>query len=79
MLIVGVLLPLYALATVGVATAWRHPLTHLLVAVIAAHLLFVAVSFADYDGRFLLYVLGPFAALAGAGFARLTRPRDRTP
>ena len=74
-LIVAVLLPLYALAAIGIATTWRHPLTHLLLAVIAAHMLLVAVALADYDGRFLLHVLGPFGVLAAAGFGRLTLGR----
>jgi hypothetical protein len=72
-LIVGMLLPLYTLALIGIAATWRHPLTHLLVGLIAAHMLFVAVTLADYDGRFLLYVFGPLAALAAAGFGRLTK------
>ncbi len=71
-LIVAVLLPLYTLALIGIAATWRHPLTHLLLALIAAHLLFVAVTLADYDGRFLLYILGPLAALAAAGVGRLS-------
>jgi hypothetical protein len=71
-MIVAVLLPLYALAAVGIAATWRHPLTHLLLGVVAAHLLLVAVCLADYDGRFLLHVMGPLAALAAAGVGRLT-------
>jgi hypothetical protein len=71
--IVAMLLPLYALAVGGIAASWRHPLTYLLLAVIAAHLGLVAVTLADYDGRFLLHVLGPIAALAGAGLSALAR------
>jgi hypothetical protein len=71
LLIVAVLLPLYTLAALGIAATWRHPLTHLLLAVIGAHLLLVAVSLADYDGRFLLHVFGPFAALAAAGLGKM--------
>jgi hypothetical protein len=66
-LIVAMLLPFYSLALIGIAATWRHPLTHLLVALVVAHLLFVAVTLADYDGRFLLYAFGPLAALAAAG------------
>ena len=72
-LIVAVLVPLYALALTGVAATWRHPLTHLLLGLIAAHLLFVAVTLADYDGRFLLHILGPLAVLAAAGFGSLIK------
>lgn len=38
-----------------------------------SHLLLVAVTQADYDGRFLVHVLGPLGALAAAGVGRLTR------
>jgi hypothetical protein len=72
-LIVAVLLPLYALAAIGTVATWRHPLTHLVLGVIVAHLLLVAVSLADYDGRFLLHVLGPIAILAAAGVGKLMR------
>lgn len=72
-LIAATLLPLYALALAGIGATWRHPLTHLLLALIAAHLGLVAVTLADNDGRFLLHVLGPIAVLAGAGLSALAR------
>src|SRR5262245_47766005 len=72
-LIAVTLFPLYALALAGIASTWRHPLTHLLLALIAAHLGLVAVTLADHDGRFLLYVLGPIGALAGAGLSAAVR------
>jgi hypothetical protein len=78
LVIVTTLLPLYALAAAGIAATWRHPLTHLLLALIGAHLLLVGATLADYDGRFLLHFLGPIAALAGAGLAALTRRRAPT-
>jgi hypothetical protein len=48
-------------------------LTESLYALVAAHLLVVAATLADHDGRFLLHVLGPIAVLAGPGFATLAR------
>lgn len=78
-LIVAVLLPLYTLAALGVVATWRHPLTHLVLGLITGHLLLVAVSLADYDGRFLLYVLGPIGILAAAGVGRLMRGRGPGP
>jgi hypothetical protein len=81
-LIVGVLLPLYALAAIGLVATWRHPLTHLALGLIVGHLVLVAVSLADYDGRFLLYVLGPIGMVAAAGVGRLmrgTRPDPARP
>jgi hypothetical protein len=71
LLIAAVLLPLYALAVAGVAATWRHPLTLWLLALVGAHMLLVAATLADHDGRFLLHVLGPIAVLAGAGFAHV--------
>lgn len=79
-LIVVVLAPLYLLALVGAAVVRKTPLARLLLTVTAAHLLVVALTFADWDGRFLLYVLPLLGALAGAGAARaisLLIPRAR--
>jgi hypothetical protein len=59
------LLPLDGLALVGAIATLQRPAARLLLAVIAAHLAVQAVSFADWDGRFLLYFLpliGVFAA-----------------
>jgi len=72
-LIVAILLPLYGLAALGAAATWRHPLTQLLLAVVAGHLGLVAISLADYDGRFLVHIVGPLGALAAAGAGRLGR------
>ena len=51
----------------GFARTRRHALTSLLAAVIAGHLLTVALTFADWDGRFLLYVLPAIGVLAARG------------
>lgn len=78
LLIVAVLLPLYGLAALGAIATWRQPLTRLLLLLIGAHLLVVAGTLADYDGRFLAHIVGPFAALAAAGSARLRPGRRAT-
>jgi len=70
LLVAGVLLPLYVLAACGAALTWRQPLTRLLLLVVGAHLGLVGGTLADYDGRFLVHIVGPLAALAAAGFGR---------
>jgi hypothetical protein len=44
----------------AILAAWRLravPLARVMIAIIASHLLIVALTFADWDGRFLLYFL----------------------
>jgi Dolichyl-phosphate-mannose-protein mannosyltransferase len=80
-IIIGYLIPLYALAAIGLATCWREPVVRLAAALIALHLALVAAFFADYDGRWLVHVLplvGLLAALGCASIARsLARARSR--
>jgi 4-amino-4-deoxy-L-arabinose transferase-like glycosyltransferase len=77
--ILAYLVPLYLLATIGLAAHWREPLVQLVAALVALHLALVAVFFADYDGRWLVHVLPLIdflAALGGSSIARsLSRPR----
>lgn len=61
-------LPIYVLALVGFLTWRRHRLTRLLAITIAAHLMIQAINYADWSGRFLLYVFPLFGVLAAAGF-----------
>jgi 4-amino-4-deoxy-L-arabinose transferase-like glycosyltransferase len=68
-LIVALLVPVYVLAICGIWSTWRAPLTGLLLAVILGHLAIVGATYADYDGRFLLYVLPLIGIFAGAGLA----------
>jgi hypothetical protein len=67
------LIPLYALALVGYLRARDRALARLVAAVIAVHLGVVAVTFADWDGRFLSHLLPIWIALAAAGLATLFR------
>jgi 4-amino-4-deoxy-L-arabinose transferase-like glycosyltransferase len=48
---------IYLLALPGLKLNRDRSLTHLLLLVIISHLFLVAISFADWDGRFLLYIL----------------------
>jgi hypothetical protein len=70
-LIAAVLGPTYVLAVWGIRRAGAHPLGAWLVSLFAAHLGIVALTFADYDGRFLLYGLPMLMVLAGVGTTSL--------
>jgi len=61
---------LYAAAVAGLVKLRRQPLAKLLATIIAAHLLPIALTEADWDGRFLQFVLpviGVFAAWTAVG------------
>lgn len=58
--------PLNLLALAGVARSFRQPAGGAMAAVIAGHLLIVALTFAHQDGRFYLYVFPELLALASA-------------
>lgn len=72
-LVCATYLPLYALAVVGAWTAWRAAQTQLVVSLIGVHLALVGLTFADYDGRFILYVV-PLVTLLAAGGLERARP-----
>lgn len=65
--IVLFLVPLYSLALVGAWGHRRQPLLWLLVLTAGTHMLIIAATFADYDGRFLLYSVPALTVLAGCG------------
>lgn len=74
---------IYGTALVGLVAAWRRPLTRLFAAHIVVQLLFVGITFADYDGRFGTYAIPWFAVLGGAGLSwilgRVPRSRAGVP
>jgi hypothetical protein len=61
------LIPIYAMAALGLLVAWRHPLIRLLAVVVAAHLFVISLVAADYDGRFLLHFLALIGVIAVPG------------
>lgn len=65
----------YPLAVLGFVRRRDQPLTRLLAAVIAGHLLLVAVTFADWDGRYLLHIFSLIVVFAACGAIRLAAPR----
>lgn len=67
------LLPLYGLAILGIAGYRRSAIVRLLLAVIGAHLLVIALTFADKAGRPLCYFLPQIGALAGCGWRVVMR------
>ena len=75
LVIAVVLIPMYLLAVVGLFVTRHESLARLLVAVIAGHLVVVALTWADWDGRFLLYVFPLIGIFAACGLVRLVQGR----
>ena len=74
LLVIAVGLIIYPLAVLGFLRLKRESLARLMAAIIGSHMLFVALTVADWDGRFLLYVLpmiSLFAACWAAEFGRM--------
>ena len=63
---------LYVLAIAGFARARAHPLGWLAASIIGTHLALVALTFADWSGRFLLYVVPLLSLAAGGGAITLS-------
>ncbi len=70
-IIVAVLAVTYPLAVAGFIRERRQPLSRWMLAVIAGHMAVVALTFADRDGRYLLYVFPLILVFAGCGAAAL--------
>ena len=69
--IVAVLAIIYPLALVGAIRLRDRPLVRLMLTVVAAHLLLVALTFYDVDGRYLLFVFPLIGVLAACGASAL--------
>lgn len=59
----------YVCAIVGFMRVRRQPLAHAIALIVGLHVLFIAATFADWDGRFLLYVLPLVNVYAAAALA----------
>jgi hypothetical protein len=69
-MVVAVLAMVYPLAILGFVRSRGQPLAQFMAAIVACHLLVVAITFDDKDGRYLLYFfpfLVVFAACGAAG------------
>jgi len=77
--IVVLLVLVYPLAVIGAVRWRREPLAQLAIAVVAADLLIVAATFADWDGRFLLHTFALITVLAAGEAAVRLRGRRLTP
>jgi 4-amino-4-deoxy-L-arabinose transferase-like glycosyltransferase len=71
-LLVGMPL-LYVLALIGLIGVRTQPLVYLLGAVIGSHLLIIALTFASWDGRFVLYVFPLITVFSARGIVDLAR------
>ena len=72
-LIIATLAIVYPLAVRGFMRSRDQPLSRLMAAVVVGHLLIVAVTFRDRDGRYLLYVLPLLAVFAASGASQFAR------
>ncbi|HEX8920147.1 MAG TPA: glycosyltransferase family 39 protein [Pyrinomonadaceae bacterium] len=68
---------LYLLALMGLRLSRNRSLARLIVLTIVAHLAVVAATYADWDGRFLLYVLPLVCLLSSCALASLVAKRAR--
>jgi len=69
--VLSLLVPIYLLAVLGLAGARCEPLTVLLAGVVAVHLLVIAITDSDWDGRSLLVALPLIGLLAARGLVML--------
>lgn len=70
LVVLAAYIPLYFFALWGIGKS-RAPLAGMLAAVVLTHLLLVGLTFADYDGRFVLYVMPLISVLAAGGITDL--------
>ena len=73
--VVAFYLPIYGLAIIGLMRVRHHPLAQLVGVVVASHLVLVGLTYADFDGRFLLHVTPLIGTLASGGLAALPLAR----
>jgi hypothetical protein len=71
------LLPVYALATVAVRRTWSQPLTRWCAAAFASQALVVALTHADWDGRYLAHVMPIVYPFVAAGLWTLVARRSQ--
>jgi hypothetical protein len=76
--VVILLLVVYPLTIAGIVRHRRDALTHMLLVVIGGHLLIVALTFADRDGRYLLYVFPLMLVFAASSVAAIVSSRLRS-
>jgi 4-amino-4-deoxy-L-arabinose transferase-like glycosyltransferase len=69
------MIPIYILSIIGYFRTRSRPVTSLLAIVIICHLALVGLFFADWDGRFILYVFPLFCVLASVGLLDLFRSK----
>ncbi len=66
-------IPAYLLAIGGFLFFKKEKISLAALLIIAGHLLVVALSYAEHDSRFDIYILPIFYSLAGAGFVGITK------
>jgi Dolichyl-phosphate-mannose-protein mannosyltransferase len=74
-LVLATLPVIYLLALAGLGLSRNRSLTRLILLTITGHLAVVAATYADWDGRFLLYVLPLICLLSSCALASLVAKR----
>jgi hypothetical protein len=76
-LVLAMLVIVYPLAVSGFARSRGQPLARLMAAIVAGHFVVVAITFNDFDGRYLLYVFPLLVVFAASGAVALGRKNLR--
>ena len=76
-MVVAVLAVVYPLAVVGFVKSRGQPLARLMAAIVAGHLMVIAVTFFDRDGRYLLYFFPLLIVFAASGAIAIRDRRAR--
>ena len=72
------LVPVYALATIAVWRTWSQPLTRWCAAAFASQAIVVALTHADWDGRYLAHVMPIVYPFVGAGLWTVVARQSQT-
>lgn len=67
--VLWLLLPVYLLAFIAIFKEKKNKITFVSLLIIAGHLLVVALTYAEHDSRFDIYILPVFYLLAAGGFS----------
>jgi 4-amino-4-deoxy-L-arabinose transferase-like glycosyltransferase len=70
------LVPIYFFSLISIVRYWRHPVVVLCASAFALHMGLVAITFADWSGRFLTYAWPLLCVCFGAGLTSLVNQKS---
>lgn len=70
------LMPLYLFTVIGLIRYWRHPVIILSIFTFALHAGLIAITFADWSGRFLTYAFPLLCVCFGAGVSSVGKQKS---